>query len=443
MRAQGGLKLSIALTATLIIFLIINISLLYCLLTRKRCLSAEIGTFGGVLLLIVSLLPFVNQLVQNQAVSLFLGGNLFLIPALILFKEHWKVKVFTFYLIFTSSQYTSLLLSFIDFYGRTAFGINLSLEGIRLLFGCVELCIFIFAYPYIIKSVKPFLAVISKESVVFILLPLGACVMLAITRANKVFDFYSVIITSLVTCILLTVLYLLNLTIRLMDSENHLKNQLLIQLDHYKTLTEGIEKTRIYQHDFRHHLASVRNFLKMQDIAATQAYLDTLKEEYTKCQLPIFCENKYVDAVVAHYAKIAREASIAISIELCLPDKAGIEPLDLCVIIGNCFENAIEACRAIPNADERQIGIRAKIAHGYAAITLKNTCVNEIKRQKKRFLSSKEPNRLGIGLESVRLLTHKYDGDIQVYTEQGNFIVAISLKIPTQVNRGAALGHCF
>lgn len=423
--------MSIVLITANVVVLAMNIALLYCLLTRKRHLLAEMGLFIGVFLLDVLLVPFVNKLIQNHAVSLFLSGNMFLIPALVLFKEHWKVKIFTFYLIFAVSHYITLLLFFIEFYSRTLWGIHLPLESIRLLFGCLELCILFFAYPYIVKSIKPVLAMISKESFVFLLLPLGACVMLATTRANQVFDFHSLIITSLVTCILLTVLYLLNLAIRLLDRENHLKNQLSLQLNHYRTLTEGIEKTRIHRHDFRHQLTDVTSLLEKQDIAATKAYLDTLTAKYTPCQLPIFCENKYVDAVVAHYAKIAREASIALTIALSLPEETGIEPLDLCVIIGNCFENAIEACRALPNTDERQISLRAKIAHGYAAVTLKNSCANEIKRQKKRFISSKEPDRLGIGLESVRLLAQKYNGDIQVSTEQRSFIAAISLKIPT------------
>lgn len=178
--------MSIVLITANVVVLAMNIALLYCLLTRKRHLLAEMGLFIGVFLLDVLLVPFVNKLIQNHAVSLFLSGNMFLIPALVLFKEHWKVKIFTFYLIFAVSHYITLLLFFIEFYSRTLWGIHLPLESIRLLFGCLELCILFFAYPYIVKSIKPVLAMISKESFVFLLLPLGACVMLATTRANQV-----------------------------------------------------------------------------------------------------------------------------------------------------------------------------------------------------------------------------------------------------------------
>ena len=122
-----------------------------------------------------------------------------------------------------------------------------------------------------------------------------------------------------------------------------------------------------------------------------------------------------------------------------LPDDLGIDDQDLCIILGNCMENAMEACGKIPKDQMRYIDIKTSIAKGHLVIKMANSYSGSILRQGDRFVSSKSGDDHGMGLSSVKAVTAKYHGYCSIYYEHQVFKIAVSLKLPETVAKSRSL----
>jgi sensor histidine kinase regulating citrate/malate metabolism len=232
------------------------------------------------------------------------------------------------------------------------------------------------------------------------------------------------------TIIIAIAYYLIAIAIARTKRHQQLEQQLALQRDHYRKLNEGIYETRMIRHDMRQHLVILLELLGKNDALAAQAYLHNLCNFYDDNALPTVCRNQSADAIICHYLKLAKQKNINIVTKLNIPDNLGINDLDLCVIIGNCLENAIEACCELGGDKLRFIDIKASINKGYLVINIANSFNGLVQRQEERFLSSKKGKDHGIGLKSVKTLAAKYEGNCSVSLDQQVFKVFVSLKIP-------------
>jgi len=133
---------------------------------------------------------------------------------------------------------------------------------------------------------------------------------------------------------------------------------------------------------------------------------------------------------IALFLKLAEQQNINLITELNLPDDLGINDLDLCVILGNCLENAIEACSKINTNEPRFIHIKTTVTKGHLLIKIDNSFNGHVQRQNDGFFSSKSGTDHGIGLASAKSLTAKYHGHFSISFDQQVFKVSISLKLP-------------
>ena len=124
--------------------------------------------------------------------------------------------------------------------------------------------------------------------------------------------------------------------------------------------------------------------------------------------LPL-CSNAAIDAIAQHYAALARQNAIDLRIDIKLPEPLLFSEGDLCVVFGNLFENAVEACLRQNGANpfiSVKLGISGK---GSVVISIKNSYDHIICKKDDVFMSSKR-HAEGIGIHSVRRITEKYSG---------------------------------
>jgi sensor histidine kinase regulating citrate/malate metabolism len=169
--------------------------------------------------------------------------------------------------------------------------------------------------------------------------------------------------------------------------------------------------------------------LAKNNAGAAEQYLSQLCNHYDDTAIPKVCSNQSADALICHYLKLAKQQDITVNTNLHLPDDLGIDDQDLCVILGNCLENAIEACSKIRKDELRFIDIKTIITKGHLVIKIANSFNGLVQRQGDGFVSSKSGADHGIGLSSVKALTAKYLGHCSVSFEQQVFKVSVSLKL--------------
>ena len=101
---------------------------------------------------------------------------------------------------------------------------------------------------------------------------------------------------------------------------------------------------------------------------------------------------------------------------------------DLCGLLGNLLENAIEACLRQETGD-KTIFIAGRLQDGQLEFVIDNSFEGQLNISKGKYLSSKRKNKSGIGIPSVLQTVKRYGGVINLYADDKGFHAEISLPL--------------
>lgn len=137
-----------------------------------------------------------------------------------------------------------------------------------------------------------------------------------------------------------------------------------------------------------------------------------------------------VDAILNGKINIAAQNDIPVNAKAVLPVGVTVSDIDLCVIIGNLLDNAVEENKKLP-LDDRfiRIYIGKKSTQLYLAIT--NAAGKKQSRRGSLFSSSKGIDH-GFGLARVESLVTKYGGIFSADSEDGGFTAEILIPLAEQ-----------
>lgn len=223
--------------------------------------------------------------------------------------------------------------------------------------------------------------------------------------------------------------------LKLRSDEQRLKYEIRLmeyrmeeQKKHQQLLLENQETVRAQRHDLRHQLAVIRSFSEQDGDRRLTAYLDTLIAEIPSERGRLYCENTAVNAIISHYAAQAEKQGIELSIQLSVPEHTEqISDSSLCVILGNLFENAIEACGRMTEG-RRFIRLRSRLQYGTLTIAMDNSFNGRAVRKDGKFLSSKR-DEIGTGLQSVTAMAEKHGGGASFETDGLVFLSSVYVRL--------------
>jgi len=181
-----------------------------------------------------------------------------------------------------------------------------------------------------------------------------------------------------------------------------------MQRAYYPVIIESVEEARRARHDLRHHVNVIKGLVSKDKSDELKAYIEKYAAGFSKMPPLSFCENDIVDVILRHFAVLAAEEDVYFEVNVSIPDTLAIDDADICVIISNLLENALEACVYVPG--EKFIKVIIKKVNKNLVILVDNSYDGNTKTQNGRFMSRKRRNRIGIGLSSVRLIAEKYGG---------------------------------
>ena len=250
----------------------------------------------------------------------------------------------------------------------------------------------------------------------------------AILRGGRLLGVYALL--SLVLTGLLLLFYgLFYLVARELEKNLRLKqeNQFLqMQTAQYETLRAAIDETRRARHDLRHHFATLSALADRGAWEELRHYLVDAAANVPADELNL-CENRAVDGVAGRYSALSRQSGVAFACELDLPPALPVPEMDVCVVLQNLLENALEASRRTEDGS-RYIRLRA-VMHGdnLVLITVENGCRGGLTERDGVLLSSKRPGE-GLGLRSVAHIAEKNGGYCRFVCESGAFIANVMLR---------------
>lgn len=207
---------------------------------------------------------------------------------------------------------------------------------------------------------------------------------------------------------------------------------LALQAKQYQDLAADVEKARAARHDLRHHLNAIKGMLDNGQYTRLHSYLDDVMEQLPRSSHITICENYTANAVLDHFITRAAELEVPIKVNFRVSRNIGITDTDLCVLLGNALENAMDATLRV-EPEKRYIIARALEEEDRVYITFDNSFDGELKADgKNTFLSRKRDyTASGIGIASIRAIVKKYNGDLHIAAEDGVFRLSILLYKPT------------
>jgi sensor histidine kinase regulating citrate/malate metabolism len=195
---------------------------------------------------------------------------------------------------------------------------------------------------------------------------------------------------------------------------------------HYAEVENMYRQMRGWRHDYRNHMQVMRSYAEAGDMAAIQRYLGELETDLTAIESPVKTGNRMADAILNSKVSLARSKGIQVFAAASVAVELTTSQLDLCIVIGNLMDNAIEACLPLPEKD-RIIRVYMEMKNTQLYMSFTNTAPPG-KRRKigRRFLSGKGEGH-GFGLVRIDEIVERRGGYISRNSEDGAFTTEILL----------------
>lgn len=193
---------------------------------------------------------------------------------------------------------------------------------------------------------------------------------------------------------------------------------------HYAEVENMYRQTRGWRHDYRNHIQVLSSYADKGDLEAVKKYLRELAEDLNTVDMVLKTGNKMTDVILNSKISLAKAQRIAVRADAHVPVSLSIGEVDLCIILGNLFDNAIEACRSLPE-EERLIRVYMDMKNTQLYISFTNTTA--LKKQPKengRFRTTKGEGH-GYGLVRIDTIIERYQGYISRNSEDGAFTTEI------------------
>lgn len=210
----------------------------------------------------------------------------------------------------------------------------------------------------------------------------------------------------------------------MLEEQKHYQD---IEIMAFQTLQDRMEETRRLRHDMRHHIHTISYYLETKEYDKLENYVNSYREEIPDGDKILFCENQTINNIVFFFATQAQSLEIDFTANLSIPKNIPIAEHDISVLLGNLFENALDACTS------QEHGMRRIIVNGKAdshslLFTIDNTFENELKKNKNGDFITTKINGNGIGVLSAKKIVERYNGIFSAEQKDTLFCVSFMLN---------------
>jgi sensor histidine kinase regulating citrate/malate metabolism len=195
----------------------------------------------------------------------------------------------------------------------------------------------------------------------------------------------------------------------------------------YEEMRAYMEATRKMRHDSRQHYLVIQDLAEKGDLEQLRDYLDQMTD-YNSVTYQTYCGQPSVDAIASYYDRVGKEQKIQFSWTLQLPEKLSMNIADYCSMLGNLVENSVHAVSGLPEPQRRITVVSRMISDQMLGLCVENPYEGTILFDRDGLPRSDEPEH-GIGLASVSATVHRYNGTLEITTENYIFSVNILLNL--------------
>ncbi len=192
----------------------------------------------------------------------------------------------------------------------------------------------------------------------------------------------------------------------------------------------AIAQVRGLKHELRHHVETMEVLYAAGDYPRLGEYLAGLGAQKEALPQLYYAENFLVNAILAGRLGPAREQGIRVECRAHVPEELAMADADLCTLLSNLLDNAVEACQRLPEGEEPFIRVSMEIRQDLLLVTCVNSAVPATGAEGVFYTSKPDPDSHGLGIPAMRRVAEKYDGVLEVAQIDGVFTLRAALHLP-------------
>lgn len=208
---------------------------------------------------------------------------------------------------------------------------------------------------------------------------------------------------------------------------DYAKNQIQYQKDYYEALSMQMNDIREMKHDARQFLGVMSRLAEEKKYKELKEFLSEYEEKTDTDELPVFCENVIANSMIGYYWLQAKKQNIQFVSRSKISRKTVMQDGDLCIVLGNGLENAIEACRKLNESEPRFVSIEATTINSQFLLKIRNSYNGELDIADGSIASTKGSISHGLGIHSMEKVVAAYEGFIKMEHDEKEFVFMASV----------------
>lgn len=252
---------------------------------------------------------------------------------------------------------------------------------------------------------------------------ISVCYVVQCHAADKDFPDYMVFFMAVLLFVNIMIVFYVE-ALRKNEKEKYLaeltEQHYHLQIEYYQQLLEKQQETKALWHDIKKYTTAMQAVAAQNDSEQLRQIAQAAADAYERVKDISAVGNPVVDALLNQYLRSAKENQIQVLLDITIPEVLAISTLLLSVVIGNTFDNAIEACRLIA-PEKRVIHLQLRKQNRILFFSIENPYIDAVTQLR-------VGKHHGYGLKNVERAVNQNNGNFQVEKVDGNFIVQIRLN---------------
>ncbi|MDD6039070.1 MAG: GHKL domain-containing protein, partial [bacterium] len=226
-------------------------------------------------------------------------------------------------------------------------------------------------------------------------------------------------IICILVIIILSVVGILYAIAALYKASQLEEKQMLSEVNekYYKNMENQMFQIRQFRHDLNNHLQVLANL----PVHEMKDYVNKLLSDRSIAKPISFCRNSVINALLGSKYDYIETTHIDFHYDISLEDEPALSPTDLCALVGNLLDNAIEGC--LKPDTSRFIRLDLSCAKGLFVIKIVNSCLLTVDTS--RTSKTHHSSAHGFGIKSIREIVERNNGTVTINHENGIFEVFV------------------
>ena len=173
----------------------------------------------------------------------------------------------------------------------------------------------------------------------------------------------------------------------------------------------------------RHHIALISEMLSAGQQERAQKYADSLLDKVDALPSDSYSAKPVINSIVGRYLNEAKAAGITVNKDIRDTEKVVLRDDELCVLLTNMLENALEACMKMPEQSERFIRFKLRASEEHLIVSCENSTDTPVTADPdgNSFTTKEDPEHHGFGLPVMRQIVKAHNGQLTVNCSEGVF----------------------